>query len=255
MNNTNYINTRYKRKKSAKAGKIFIIFVFGCFFTSLVFLASVLSNVLSISDWGLFNTVSVEANTLYCVTYGQYETENSAIIQSEYIRTKGGAGLIYKNGETYTILLSGYLDKQTCQKVYDKNIENFDKLHQLSISLSSENIKHSKSTKNISSLENIVKLPLTTFKRLQEICNNLDGGHCTSQQAYNQLFNVSYDINNVIQDFEKSSMLTSKQDYDSLLQTAKNIYSKVNNLILSTAKSDLSWKIKYYALDIILLAS
>ena len=254
MNNTNPYK-QIKRRRKVKAGKFFILFVFCCFFTSLVLLASVLSNVLSISNWGLFNTVSVEANTMYCVCYGEYETENSATIQSEYIKTKGGAGLIYKNGETYTILLSGYLDKQTCQNVYDKNIENFDKLHQVTISLSSNDIQHTKSTKNITSLENIVNLPLTTFKTLQEICNSLDGGHCTSHQAYNQLFNLAYNINNVIQDFENSSMLTSKQDYDNLLLTAKNIYSKINSLILNTAKSDLSWKIKYYGLDIILLAS
>lgn len=246
----------YRRKKT-KIGKGFILFIFVCFLTSIIFLASALSNILSVNVFklGIFsNAVSISQTTLYCIAFGDYESEEAAVVQSEYIKSKGGAGLIYKNAESYTILLSAYLSQQACNNVYDKNIEIFKELNKVNISLNKEKIQHNK-TKDVSVLNNIIQLPISTFNTLHEITNSYDGGLITSHETYNLLFNLSYNINSAIEEFKNSSMLTSEENYNKLLQQANNIYSKVNNLILNTSKSELGWKIKYCSLDVILLVS
>lgn len=242
----------YLRKKNKKTGKIFILFVFACFFTSLIFISSALANLLCIKNWGLFvKSASVPAVTIYCVASGQFETENSAIIQSELIKEKGGAGYIYKNGETFTVLLFAYLNQATAQKVIENNSDKVADLFCLTIETSQTKIQHNKSAKDISSLTNICQLPLNTFKKLQAISNSFDGGELTSSQTFNKLFSLSYEIENVIKNFESQSLLVSSENYNMLLEKAKNIFSKVNNVILNSSKQSLSCNIKHVALEVL----
>ncbi len=244
----------YFQKKPKKVGKFFVLFVFVCFFGSIIFISSALSNFLSIKNWGVFvNSVSVPAINLFCVACGEYETETAATVQSELIKDKGGAGYIYKNNQTYTVLLFGYLDKTTANNVIENNISKLENLFLLQISIPKTKIQHNKSAKDVSALTNICEISLNTFKQLQSISNSFDKGELTSNQTFNKLFNLSYEIDKVIKSFEKQSMLVNSETYNFLLANAKNIFSKVNNLILNTSKQYLSCSIKYVALDVLFI--
>ena len=81
----------YSRKKQNKVGKFFILFVTSCFFISIIYISSALSNFLSIKNWGVFvSSASIPAINMFCVGCGEYETENSALVQSELVKEKGG---------------------------------------------------------------------------------------------------------------------------------------------------------------------
>ena len=241
-------------KNNKKIGKFFILFVFFAFFSSIIMLSNVFAKFLNVKNIGLFaENVNASSQNIYCVAYGSYETENSATIQAEYLKEKGGAGYIYKIGNSYTILLSAYLDETSCKNVYDKNIDNFENLHIEKLKTTKSNISYNKTTNNVKPLKDIINLKIDVFKNLHDISNKLDAGEIISQNAYNQLFNLSYDVNKKIENFKETSMLTSSSSYNTLIKDAENIYSKLNTLILNTPKNQLSPSIKYYSLDIILL--
>lgn len=252
MKNENSYKTLTKfKRKNKKVGKIFILFVFACLFGSIIFISSVISNFLCIKNWGLFvNSVSIPTVNLYCIAVGEFENENLALTQSELIKEKGGAGYIYKNNQTFTVLVSGYLDKKTCQDVIEKNNLIVENLTCLEITISKTHIAHNRAKSEVSNLTDICNIALNTFKKLQEISNGFDSGELSSNQTYNQLFDLSYQIDAVISNFKTQSLLTSSENYDLLLSRAKNIFSKINNLILKTSKQQLSSEIKYCALDV-----
>lgn len=242
-------------KKSTNIGKFFVIFVFFCFFLSIILLSNVFATLLNVKNIGLFATnINTDNVNLYCIAFGDYETEQSAQYQSELLKKKGGAGFIYKTNQNYTILLSGYLDEKSCDEVLNKNKDNFEQLHIQKISIPKTNYSYRKTTTNIQPLKDIVNLNIETFNCLHNISNKYDSGELLSSKVYNELFNLAYDINTKIENFKSNSMLTSENNYIKLIKQAENIYSKVNSLILNTSKNELSQNIKYCYLDIILLS-
>lgn len=248
---TNTILTKIN-KKNKKIGKFFVLFVFFSFFLTIILISNVFANFLNVKNFGLFSeNVNAKSHTFYCLAYGNYESENSALIQADYIKQKGGAGYIYKIGNSYTILLSAYLDENSCKNVYETNKNNLD-IHIEKLSTQKTNYSYNKTT-DISSLKDMINLKLDVFNALHEISNKFDAGEYLSQKVYNELFNLTYEVNQKIETFKNTSMLTSSIDYNNLIMEAQNIYSKLNTLILNTPKNNLSQNIKYYALDIILL--
>ena len=242
------------KKNNKNIGKFFILFVFFSFFLSIILLSNIFARFLNVKNLGFFaSNVNASSISVYCVAFGNYETEQSAFIQAEYLKEKGGAGFIYKIDNSYTVLLSGYLDKAKCNEVLKKNVDNFDKLHMVEIVTPKTNYSYNGATTNIEPLKEIINLKLDTFNSLHDISNKYDSGEFLSSKTYNELFTLAYNINNKIESFKKASMLTNSISYKSLIMDAENIYSKVNSLILSTEKNKLSQSIKYCSLDIILL--
>ena len=242
------------KKKNKKMGKFFILFVFFAFFASIIMLSNVFATFLNVKNIGIFaNNVNSNAINLYCVAYGEYESEKSATVQADYLKQKGGAGFIYKLDNCYTILLSAYLDENVCKKVFNNNKDNFDKLNTQKITLSKTNYKYNKVNTDVKPLKEIIDVKLNVFKTLCEISNSFDSGQMLSSEVYNKLFNLSYSVNSKIENFKNSSSLTTLSNYNQLILNAQNVYSKLNNFILSTPKAQLSSSLKYCAIDIILL--
>lgn len=247
-------NLTKNSKINKKIGKFFILFVFFSFFITIILFSNIFARFLNVRNLGFFATnVNSNSTSVYCIAFGNYETEQSAIIQAEYLKEKGGAGFIYKTDDGYTVLLSGYFDKAVSNEVLKKNIEIFEQLHIVEIVLPKTNYSYNGTTTNIAPLKNIINLKIDVFNALHEISNKYDSGELLSSKVYNDLFALAYEINTKIENFKNSSLLTSANSYNNLIRDAENIYSKVNSLILNTEKSKLSQSIKYCSLDIILL--
>ena len=241
-------------EKNKKTGKIFIIFVFLSFFASLILISNVFAKVLNVNILFASNAkVNSSSYSVYCICYGSYETENSALMQTEYLKSKGGAGFIYKFSENYSVILNAYLDKNVCKGILDKNTENFDNIHMETINISKSNYNFNKANLNTKPLKEIISLPLDIFNELHNLSNKYDSGEYLSSRIYNELFKLAYNINSKIENFKNKNNLINLKNYNQLLLNAQNIYSKVNNLILNTPKSELSQSIKYTSLDVLLI--
>ncbi|MFI3228886.1 MAG: hypothetical protein R3Y23_01810 [Bacillota bacterium] len=107
-----------KQKKRSKWGDLIVVtIILMCFATTFI-LADILSGGGLISTMSIFNNTSY---TYYLVTTLEAESKYTAMAESSYIVSTGGAGNLYSIGDNYVVVISAYLDTDSAYSVSQKN--------------------------------------------------------------------------------------------------------------------------------------
>lgn len=140
------------------------------------------------ADAPVSKTISIDANTVYALQVGVFDQEQNAEDMAQSLRSKGGAGYIVKEGESYRVLISAYKTEAEAQNVKTRLVDE-QKLDSKLYNIATEkvNIELSAPEEFLSQLEEAIQKSSETHDALLDLSLAYDKGEKTIDQVKDEL--------------------------------------------------------------------
>ncbi len=209
-----------------------ILFCLVCFVAS-DFVSSVITH-----EGSIFNRSRIEipANTLYCVSICDYETELDALEAAKSVEKQGGMGKVYQSGEFFVICAS-YPTLIEAQEIRDNlcaagnnaRIVNF-KIPELNFAYQGKNRKE---------IEQILHFPREIVLSLYDLILQYDDGATPLGTLNANLATLYQKSRNIEENFAKMKTKLSLSDKTAILDTLNFITNTINDTIMTKGDSNI----------------
>ena len=233
----NFSKSLFSVKNKSILGILLTIFV-AILFCLVCFVASDFVSSIITHEGSLLvsSKLEIPANTLYCVSICDFETEFDAKIASESVEKQGGMGEVYQDGEFFvicacypTLIEAQEVRNNLCTEGNNARIVNF-KIPELNFSYKGKNKKK---------IEQILRFPREIVLALYDLILQYDGGELplgTLNANLAELYQKSRDFE---ENFAKIKTNLSKNDQNSIFKMLKFTTSIINNAILTKNDSNI----------------
>ena len=209
-----------------------ILFCLVCFIAS-DFVSSVITHEGSLL---VRSRIEIPANTLYCVSICDYETEIDAKTAAESVRKHGGMGEVYQSGEFFVICAS-YPTLIEAQEIRD-NLCAAGKNARI-INYKIPELDFAYQGKNKREIEQILHFPREIVLSIYDLILQYDDGALPLGSLNANLAALYQKSRNFEENFTKLKTKLSTTDKNAIIETLKFITSTINDTIMTKGNSNL----------------
>ncbi len=221
-------------KRQFKWGDFLVVAIIILCFTTTIMLADILSG------GGLISTLSIFTNTnytYYLVSTLETDSKYTALAESSYIVSTGGAGNLYQIEENYIVIISAYSDANSAYTVSQKN----DTTQVVSIEVSMPTLTSSTDT-TTEYMQTAYANIHTFLYELIDIAIAIDAGDITSSVALLSLKDTRNTLLTYISDVV--DMTLDATDYATINGILQPLYGGLDAIIYDSDYTYLSGAIR-----------
>lgn len=243
-----------KKIKNIKLGKIFT-FAFGLVtFGLMLTMADFFSSLITVGGFSFSNdNINQNEYKLYAVYTNSYQEKILASECCEQIQRQGGAGYIYMNESSYTVIAGMYENETDAKKVLSNIIEKKPDANIMTITIPQITINSNLTQQEKATINASITLFKNVYKKLYDISISLDTAVVNEVKARLEVNEICSNTQKVLNDFNTIFSENIKTNLLSIRLSLESIITYLNDLINSNTIIPFSSLVKECYCKIIFL--